>query len=71
MSVYSIARKHVDAALADAASEGLVAGDALHALLVSVIEALKQQRGVADTRRALDFQMNNLADDRDYEFMRP
>ncbi len=71
MSVYSIARTHLDAAVADAERDGLVAGDALHALLVSVVEALKRERGIADTRRALDFQMNNLADDTDYEFMRP
>jgi hypothetical protein len=43
----------------------------LHALLVTVVEALKKERGVIDTRRALEFQMNNLADDADYEFMRP
>jgi hypothetical protein len=71
MSVYSIARTHLDAALAEAARDHLVPGDALHALLVSVVEALKKERGLADTRRALEFQMNNLADDTDYEFMRP
>lgn len=70
MSVYAIARTHVDAAVADAAAARLPTGDCLHALLVSVVEALKKERGVEDTRRALDFQLNNL-DDRDYEFMRP
>ena len=71
MSVYSIAQSHVSAALTDAAIARLPAGDCLHALLVTVVEALKKERGVPDTRRALDFQMNNLADDTDYEFMRP
>ena len=70
MSVSSIARGHVDAALAEAAAARLPAGDCLHALLVTVIEALKTERGVQDTRGALEFQINNL-DDRDYEFMRP
>jgi F420-0:gamma-glutamyl ligase len=71
MSVYTIARAHVGAAVTDAETERLPVGDCLHALLVTVVEALKQERGQADTRRALEFQMNNLADDRDYEFMRP
>ena len=71
MSIYSIARKHVDSALNDAAAEKLGRGDCLHALLVTVAQALTQERGVADTRSALEFQMNNLADDADYEFMRP
>jgi hypothetical protein len=43
----------------------------LHALLVTVVQAYKSARGIADARRALEFQMNNLADDIDYEFMRP
>lgn len=70
MSVYTIARTHVDAAIAEAAAARLTTGDCLHALLVTVVEALKTERGIADTRRALEFQMNNL-EDRDYEFMRP
>jgi hypothetical protein len=71
MSVYTIARDHVSAAVADAEREQLQKGDCLHALLVSVVEALKEERGMDDTKRALEFQMNNLADDTDYEFMRP
>jgi len=71
MSVHSIARQHVDAALAEAATAKLGAGDCLHALLVTVAQALKNERGIADTRRALEFQMDNLSDDIDYEFMRP
>ena len=71
MSVYSIAREHVKTALDDAAAERLPAGDCLHALLVTVAQALKNERGLADTRRALEFQMSNLSDDIDYEFMRP
>ena len=71
MSVYTIARSHIDAAIADAMAAKLPTGDCLHAILVTVADALKRERGVADTRRALEFQMNNLADDIDYEFMRP
>jgi hypothetical protein len=71
MSIYTIARDHVSAALADADTAKLPKGDCLHALLVTVVEALKAERGMDDTKRALEFQMNNLADDTDYEFMRP
>ena len=71
MSNYSIARSHVEAALNEAAAAKLPRGDCLHALLVTVAQALTQERGIADTRSALEFQMNNLADDADYEFMRP
>jgi hypothetical protein len=70
MSVYTIAKDHVGAALAEATAARLPSGDCLHALLVTVVEALKTERGPQDTRRALEFQMNNL-EDRDYEFMRP
>ncbi len=71
MSIHSIARSHVDAALHDAAAEKLGRGDCLHALLVTVALALAKERGIADTRSALEFQMNNLDEDADYEFMRP
>jgi hypothetical protein len=70
MSVSSIAKAHIEAALADAATAHLRPGDCLHALLVAVVEALKAERGLPDTRSALEFQIDNL-DDRDYEFMRP
>ena len=71
MSNYSIAHNHIDAALSEAVAEKLPLGDCLHALLVTVVQALAKERGLADTRSALEFQMNNLADDADYEFMRP
>lgn len=71
MSVYSIARSHMEAALSDAATAKLPRGDCLQALLVSVVQALTRERGIPDTRSALEFQMNNLAEDADYEFMRP
>jgi hypothetical protein len=71
MSVSSIARSHVEAALNDATEARLPRGDCLHALLVTVAQALVKERGIADTRSAMEFQMNNLADDADYEFMRP
>ena len=71
MSVYTIARSHVASAITESTTARLPSGDCLHALLVTVVEELKKERGIIDTRRALEFQMNNLADDADYEFMRP
>ena len=71
MSAYSIAKQHVDAVLKESTTSHIAAGDALHALLVTVVQTYKAERGIGDTRRALEFQVNNLADDLDYEFMRP
>jgi hypothetical protein len=71
MSAHSIAKTHLAAVVADADAARIPIGDALHALLVTVVQEYKSARGVVDTRRALEFQMNNLADDIDYEFMRP
>jgi len=71
MSAHSIARDHVAAVVAESTAARIPTGDALHALLVTVVQEYKSARGLADTRRALEFQMNNLADDIDYEFMRP
>ena len=36
-----------------------------------VAQALVKERGIPDTKSALEFQMNNLDEDADYEFMRP
>jgi len=71
MSAYSIAREHLDAALGTAERAGIPRADALHALLVSLVERYKAERGLESTQAALDFQMRNLSDDEDYAFMRP
>jgi hypothetical protein len=71
MSAHSIAQQHVAAVAAESTAQRIPLGDALHALLVTVVQAYKSERGIADTRQALEFQANNLADDADYEFMRP
>jgi hypothetical protein len=71
MSAYSIAREHVEHALSAAGSAGIPPDDAVHALLVCVVERYKAGRGVPATQAALDFQLRNLSDDEDYAFMRP
>jgi hypothetical protein len=71
MSAHSIAQAHVAAVVEEASAARIPTADALHALLVTVVQAYKSTHGIPDTRGALEFQMNNLADDLDYEFMRP
>jgi hypothetical protein len=71
MSAFSIAKRHVDAVLKESSENHIASSDALHALLVALVQVYKAERGITDTRRALEFQTNNLADDLDYEFMRP
>ena len=71
MSAHSIAQSHVDALVAETTAARIAPRDALHALLVTVVQAYKAAQGVADARNVLQFQMDNLADDIDYEFMRP
>lgn len=71
MSAYSIARKHLEAALAEAAAAGVDEELLLRALLGSVSEAYRSCRGPDDLREVLQFQLNNAQGDEDYEFMRP
>jgi hypothetical protein len=71
MSAYAIAKSTLAQALEQASQKNIAAGDLLHALLVSTVDAYKTERGGPDTKAALEFQINNLADDLDYEFMRP
>jgi hypothetical protein len=71
VSAYSIARDAVDRVLEAAAGEGIRPPDALHALLVTLVERYKASQGMETTRAALDFQMRNLSDDEDDAFMRP
>lgn len=71
MSAYTIARGALDDAMKSAAKEGFAPADVAHALLVTLVETYKELRGMDDTRDALQFQLDNLRDDLDYEFMRP
>jgi hypothetical protein len=71
MSAYSIARKQLEAALAEAAAAGVDEELLLRALLGSVSEAYRDRMGPDDLRAVLQFQLNNAQGDEDYEFMRP
>jgi hypothetical protein len=71
MSTYTIAREHVERAVEAGKRAGIAEEDALHALLVAVVERYKVACGSEKAGAALDFQIRNLSDDEDYAFMRP
>jgi len=71
MSAYSIAREHVDAAVAQAGSAGVDADDLLRAMLATLAERYRDLKGPDDLRAVLQFQLDNAQGDEDYMFMRP
>ena len=71
MSAYTIARQHVDAALAEAAESGIDGETLLRALLATLAERYRALKGPDDLRSVLQFQLDNAEGDEDYMFMRP
>jgi hypothetical protein len=71
MSAYSIARQHVDGALADARETGMDPETLLRALLATMVERYRDLKGADDVRAVLQYQIDNCAGDEDYMFMRP
>jgi hypothetical protein len=71
VSAYSIARQQVDGALRAAAESGIEADVVLRALLATLAERYREQKGADDLRAILQFQMDNAQGDEDYMFMRP
>jgi hypothetical protein len=71
LSAYSIARQHVDEALAAAAGSGIDADTLLRALLATLAERYREVRGADDLRAVLQYQLDNAQGDEDYMFMRP
>ncbi|MEM1228998.1 MAG: hypothetical protein AAGI15_00550 [Pseudomonadota bacterium] len=71
MSAYSIAKEQVAAALAAGVDSGVDTESLLRALIATAVTAYREDRGVADTRSMLEFQLTNCAGDEDFEFMRP
>lgn len=71
MSAFSIAKHHLDEALAAAAESGIDAETVLRALLATVAERYRDLRGSDDLRAVLQFQLDNARGDEDYMFMRP
>jgi hypothetical protein len=71
LSAYSIARQHVDAALAAANETGVEPETLLRALLATMVERYRDLKGTDDVRAVLQYQLDNCRGDEDYMFMRP
>ena len=66
-----IARRHVEAALAEGAAHGQPADTVARALLGAVVEVYRRERGAEDVRRELEFVAEHVDEDDDFPFMRP
>lgn len=72
MSAYALIAKHVDAALAEAASQSISADVVARNLLAEAVRIFKQQgRPLADIAAELVATAENLDDDEAMGFMRP
>jgi hypothetical protein len=71
MSATSIARSHLEAALADAETEGAGKDAVLRAMLSQVITKFLDYRSVADVRAELAAAAEHCDPDEDFVFMRP
>lgn len=71
MSLSNLVKKHLDAAVAEAGEQGHPPDIVARTMLSFVIEVYRQQRDIDDIRSELQYAMDNLDPDQDYEFMRP
>jgi hypothetical protein len=70
-SISDLARRHVNAAIDEAAAHGHPADSVARALLGVVVEVYRAERGADDIRRELEFVAAHLDEDEDFEFLRP
>lgn len=71
MSVTTIARNHLVAALAEAKSEGLDTDALCRAMLALIVSKYLEYRPVRDVQSELHFLADNCDPEQDFEFMRP
>jgi len=71
MSANDIAKRHFDAAMADAKAAGEDVDATARALLNLVVAKFLEYRSVKDVRSELTFIADNCDPDTDFEFMRP
>lgn len=69
-SPYELVHRHVEAALAEAATASVPPQTVASNLLTEAIRIMKSGRSLDDIRSELQFAIDNLVE-RDYEFMRP
>lgn len=70
MSAWELVNRHVEAALVEAAANGVPSETVASNLITEAVRILKGHRPLDDIRSELQFAIENL-EDRDYEFMRP
>lgn len=66
-----IAKKHMDAAIAEAAETGYGADDIARTMLTFAIHAMRQSKKPKEILEELQYVADNLDPDREYTFMRP
>lgn len=66
-----IVRKHVDAAVAEAAENKIPSADLARTLLSFTIQLWRESRSPEDIAQELKFVLDNLDPDEEYTFMRP
>ena len=71
MSAYGIAKQQIDGALSAASESGVDEEMVLRALLSTLVERYRALRGVDDLKAVLQYQIDNVRGDEDFEFMRP
>jgi len=70
-SISSIVRKHVDAAVAEAAETGYSAEDTARSMLSFVMQIYRENREIPQIAEELIYIIDNLDPDQEYAFMRP
>ncbi len=71
MSAAEIARRHFDAAIAEAEAAGLGHDSMCRSLLGLVVSKYLASRGITDVQSELRFVADNCDPDTDFMFMRP
>jgi predicted alternative tryptophan synthase beta-subunit len=71
MSAAEIAKRHLEAALAEATAAGYGADATARYMLGSVVQKYLEYRTVADVRSELQFVAENCDPETDFMFMRP
>lgn len=67
---YGISKQAIADAIDEATSNGWTETDVLQSLLVNTIERYAALQGKTDTERLLAFEVSNLRDTVDYDFVR-
>ena len=70
MHHYKTAKQAIDTAIEQAQNDGWSSSDVLQSMLVQTLERYAGEKGVADTRAMLEYELSNLKGTVSYEFVR-